>query len=95
APVPTEFKELKGWKRATPADTVDQGPWWTVFRDKTLNDLASRVEISNQTVAAQAAAYEEAQAIIREAQSNFLPSISGSYSATRSGSGPGQSAAGR
>lgn len=95
APVPTEFKELKGWKRATPAETVDQGPWWAVFRDKTLNDLASRVEISNQTVAAQAAAYEEAQAIIREAQSNFLPSISGSYSATRQGSGSGQSATGR
>jgi NodT family efflux transporter outer membrane factor (OMF) lipoprotein len=95
APVATDFKELKGWKRATPNDVGDHGAWWTLFRDPTLNALVSKVEISNQTVAAQAAAYEESQAIIREAQSNFLPSISGSYSATRSGTGAGQSTAGR
>ncbi len=34
APVPTEYKELKGWKLAKPSDDVDRGDWWTVYRDR-------------------------------------------------------------
>ncbi len=61
APVPSEYKELKGWKHATPSDDVDRGDWWTVYRDRGLDTLLPQVEISNQTVAASAAAYEEAK----------------------------------
>lgn len=88
APVPDRFKELKGWKIATPIDTLDRGPWWSVYKDQRLNELLPQVEISNQNVAAAAAAYEQARALIREAQANLFPTLTGGYSDTRSFSGP-------
>jgi NodT family efflux transporter outer membrane factor (OMF) lipoprotein len=88
APVPTEYKELKGWKFASPSDTVDRGDWWTVYRDPALDTLLPQVEISNQTVAATAAAYEEARALIREAQAALFPTATAGYSVTRTRTGP-------
>ena len=83
APVPTEYKELKGWKRANPRDGADRGDWWKVYKDHALNTLLPQVEISNQTVAAAAAAYEDARAIIREAQAALFPIGMAGYSVTR------------
>jgi NodT family efflux transporter outer membrane factor (OMF) lipoprotein len=94
APAPQTFKELKGWKVATPIDNLDRGEWWAIYRDPKLSFLLKQVEISNQTVAAAAAAYEQARAIIREAQASLFPTLSASYSATRSFSGPAAGAAG-
>ncbi len=91
APVPAKFKELKGWKVATPSDALDRGDWWRIYRDKRLDVLMRQVEISNQNVAVQAAAYEQARALIREAQSALFPMLTGSYSATRTRTGPGVS----
>ena len=88
APVPTHYKEIAGWKLANPSDTVDRGDWWTVYRDRGLDALLPQVEISNQTVAADAAAYEEAKALIREAQAALFPTATASYSATRTRTGP-------
>jgi NodT family efflux transporter outer membrane factor (OMF) lipoprotein len=87
APTPTEFKELKGYKHATPRDDVDRGDWWAPYRDPRLAELLREVEISNQTVAADAAAYEEARALIREAQSSLFPVATGAYSVTRTRTG--------
>jgi NodT family efflux transporter outer membrane factor (OMF) lipoprotein len=89
APVPTKFKELKGWTVARPSDALDRGDWWNIYRDKRLAVLMRQVEISNQNVAVQAAAYEEARALIREAQASLFPTLTGSYSATRTRTGPG------
>ena len=77
APVPTKFKELKGWKLAAPSDALDRGDWWAPYRDAKLDFLLRQVEISNQTVAAQAAAYEQARAVIREAQAALFPTSPG------------------
>lgn len=83
APTSAQFKEAKkGWKIATPLDTLDRGDWWDVYRDMKLASLLSQVEISNQTVKAAVAAYEEAVAIIREAQAGYFPTVTTSYSAT-------------
>ena len=87
APVATEYKELKGWKHATPIDDADRGDWWTVYRDRGLNTLLPQVEISNQTVAASAAAYEEARAVIREAQAALFPTATAAYGVTRTRTG--------
>jgi NodT family efflux transporter outer membrane factor (OMF) lipoprotein len=88
APVAAEYKELKGWKRAAPSDTIDRGDWWRVYRDRGLDALLPQVEVSNQTVAASAAAYEEARAIIREAQAALFPTATAEYSVTRIRTGP-------
>ena len=94
APTPTKYKELKGWKLATPSNGPDRGDWWTLYRDPKLSFLIKQVEISNQTVAANAAAYEQARALIREAQSALFPVVAGSYNATRMGQGAAISGAG-
>jgi len=94
APVPTKFKELKGWKLARPSDALDRGDWWKIYRDKRLDVLIRQVEVSNQNVAVQAAAYEQARAVIREAQASLFPMLTGSYSATRTRRGPNVSGGG-
>jgi NodT family efflux transporter outer membrane factor (OMF) lipoprotein len=88
APVPTHYKELKGWKRATPIDDIARGDWWTVYKDSALSTLLPQIEVSNQTVAAAAAAYEEARAVIREAQAALFPVGTAGYNVTRTRAGP-------
>ena len=85
---PEKFKELKGhlvkgWKLATPRDCVDVGPWWGLYKDPTLDRLEEEVVLSNQNVAAAAEAYEQARALIREAQSALFPTVTTNYSTTR------------
>jgi NodT family efflux transporter outer membrane factor (OMF) lipoprotein len=86
--VPTQFKELKGWKLATPRDEADRGDWWAPYKDRGLAALLQQVEISNQTVAASAAAYEQARAVIREAQATLFPTATAEYDVTRTRTGP-------
>jgi NodT family efflux transporter outer membrane factor (OMF) lipoprotein len=88
APVPTHYKELKGWKRATPSDEVARGDWWNVYKDRALDELLPQIEVSNQTVAAAAAAYEQARAIVREGQAALFPVATAGYSVTRTRTGP-------
>jgi len=88
APVPTHFKELKGWKLATPSDALDRGDWWAPYRDPKLALLLRQVEVSNQNVAVQAAAYEQARAIIREAQAALFPVVTANYTGTHTHTGP-------
>ena len=88
APEPAAYKELKGWKRATPRDDIDRGPWWSVFRDTKLDSFEPQVEISNQTVAAAEAAYRQSLAVIKEAQAGLFPTVTVSYNETRSHFGP-------
>ena len=87
APVPTAYKELKGWKHATPSDDLPRGDWWTPYRNPRLDTLLRQVEISNQTVAEAAAAYEQSRAIIRELQAALFPAATASYGVTRTRTG--------
>ena len=74
-PQPAAFKEIEGWSPAAPADTLDRGPWWTLFNDPALNQLASQVEVSNQNVAAAVAAYAQARALVQERRASLFPSV--------------------
>jgi len=76
-----------GWMAAAPADTLARGPWWTLFNDPVLDQLAPQVAVSNQNVAAAAAAVEESWATVREQRAAFFPTLSLDAGATRSGVG--------
>ena len=76
-----------GWVSAAPADALDKGPWWTLFGDPVLNDLCARIEVDNQNVAAAAAAYEQARALVREARAGYFPTLDITPAVTRSGGG--------
>jgi len=90
AEAPTSAHYLEpppGWMAAAPADTLARGPWWTLFGDPVLDQLAPQVAVSNQNVAAAAAAVEESRAAVREQRAGFFPSLSLNAGATRSGTG--------
>ncbi len=88
APEPVAYKELKGWKRATPRDNIGRGPWWSVFRDPKLDSFEPQIEISTQTVAADEAAYRQTLAVIKEAQAGLFPAVTLNYNVTGSHFGP-------
>lgn len=92
---PAQFKEAPSaanWQPAAPADALERGPWWTLFGDTTLNQLAASVEVNNQNVAAAVAAYAQARALVSEQRASLFPSVTLNASATRSGGGSGGSA---
>jgi NodT family efflux transporter outer membrane factor (OMF) lipoprotein len=80
------YKEQSGWKPSEPSDALSRGLWWTIFKDDTLNELESKIDISNQNVKAAVAAYDQARALVQQAQAGFWPTIALSASKLR-GSG--------
>ena len=89
APVSTQFKELKGWKQARPRDAIEKGNWWAIFRDPELDRLASQVSVTNQNVAMELAAYEQAKS---PGARNRRPACSRRVAATWSGQRSGATA---
>jgi outer membrane protein TolC len=88
--VPASYKEApEGWKVAEPADQTDRGTWWTVYNDERLNELETRLNQSNQSIAQFAAAYRQARALVSEARAAYFPTIGAAASAARSGTGAG------
>ena len=81
---PDQFKEVEGWKQATPNDAVLKGKWWEMFNDPLLNSLEEQVAISNQNVALADAQFRAARALIRQARSQLFPTIGVSPSVTAS-----------
>jgi NodT family efflux transporter outer membrane factor (OMF) lipoprotein len=57
-----------------------------LFNDPVLTGLEARVAVNNQNVAAAAAAYEQARALVREARASLFPTVSLNAGATRAGS---------
>jgi NodT family efflux transporter outer membrane factor (OMF) lipoprotein len=73
----------QGWKIAAPSDAAIRGNWWQAYQDPQLDDLESRVEISNQTIIAAEASYRAAHALVLEAQAQLFPTLSLDPSMTR------------
>ena len=88
---PIAFKHAEGWQMAKPSDAIKRGQWWEVYGDSTLDGLMQRLENSNQTLAQYEAQYRQARALVRQARASFLPAVTGSAGATRSGQGGGSS----
>jgi NodT family efflux transporter outer membrane factor (OMF) lipoprotein len=77
------FKELGDWKPSEPADTLDRGPWWQIFKDPVLEQLEQQIEVSNQTLKAAVDTYRQAQALVDQSKAGFWPTITGTASHTR------------
>jgi NodT family efflux transporter outer membrane factor (OMF) lipoprotein len=73
SPVPPAFKELGPWKTAEPSDDRVRGNWWEVFQDDQLNSLEEQLTVSNQTLRAALAQFQQARALVRAAESARLP----------------------
>ena len=86
-PQPAAFKEAGPWQVAAPADMLEKGPWWTLFNDAQLNELAARVNIDNQNVAAAVANYAAARASVAQQRAQLLPTVTLNGGADRTGGG--------
>ena len=80
---PAAYKEAGDWKTAEPKDDAPRGNWWEIYGDAELNGLVSQVEISNQNVAAAAAQYRQALALLGVAQAGYYPTVSAGVTASR------------
>ena len=89
APEAVAYKEAGDWVMAAPADALERGPWWKLFNDPVLDDLAARIEVSNQNVAAAVAGYAQARALVAEQRAGLFPSVTLGGGANRSGNGGG------
>ncbi len=69
------FKEAEGWVAAKPADAIPRDRWWAVFNDPLLDELAPKVALSNQNVAAAVASYAQARALVGQQRALLLPAV--------------------
>jgi NodT family efflux transporter outer membrane factor (OMF) lipoprotein len=67
--------EQSAFRPARPADALVRGQWWTIFQDPELNRLESAATRSNQSIAAAAANFLAARAMVREAASQYQPVV--------------------
>ena len=84
APVPTDYKETpQNWKPAQPADQTLRGKWWEIYQDPQLNALEEKINISNQSLKAAQAQFEQARATVRYNRADYYPTVTAGVSATR------------
>jgi NodT family efflux transporter outer membrane factor (OMF) lipoprotein len=84
APVPAGYRETPpNWKEAQPADQVLRGKWWELYQDPQLNALEEKINISNQTLKAAQAQFEQARALVRFHRADYYPTVTAGVSAER------------
>lgn len=97
---PINFQDAEGWKVASPQDAMLRGNWWEVFQQPELNDLEQQLNINNETIKVYFENYLAARAQIREARSQYYPTVTAGAGFTRSrssvntGAGTGAGAGG-
>ena len=85
APAPPAFKESSPaaytnapsgtWQPAQPQDAALKGKWWEMFNEPELNALEEQLNINNQNVALYFQNFMAARAQVREAKSQFYPTV--------------------
>ena len=81
---PAQASETDGWKTAQPDDDRLRGQWWKMFDEPELNALECQVNVSNQTVAVALDNFLAARAVVKQARSQYFPTVTASPSVTES-----------
>ncbi|WP_213980438.1 efflux transporter outer membrane subunit [Sphingomonas sp. dw_22] len=68
------YKEGGPWQTAG-TDVPAAGKWWEIFADSTLSGLEERIEAGSPSLAAAAARYEQAAALVRRTRADLLPEV--------------------
>ncbi len=95
---PPSFKEIATdnqgapatWKAAEPKNAALRGKWWEVYDDPKLNELEEHLNASNQNIAAAAANFLAARALVTQARSQYFPNVSANPSIVNSRPSPAQ-----
>ena len=80
----TQFQDHGPWTVAQPADATLRGKWWEIFNDSELNALEEQLNINNQNIKQYFENFMEARAVVREARSQFFPTLSAAPSVSHS-----------
>jgi NodT family efflux transporter outer membrane factor (OMF) lipoprotein len=72
---PAQLKEAEGWTVAQPADAKLRGKWWGIFNDPELNALEEQLDINNQNIKEYFENFMAARAVVREARSQYFPTL--------------------
>jgi NodT family efflux transporter outer membrane factor (OMF) lipoprotein len=95
---PAAFKELAmpsvadttAWKTARPKDDAIRGKWWDIYSDPQLNRLEEKAAVSNQNIAAAAANFLAARALVWQVRSQYFPTVTTNPSITYERPSPAQ-----
>ena len=97
---PATFKEAGDtpsgqWTVAEPQDAALRGKWWEIYNEPDLNALEEQLNVDNQNIRQSFENFMEARALVREARSQYFPtlSIGPSYTRLQGSSNVGSSAA--
>jgi NodT family efflux transporter outer membrane factor (OMF) lipoprotein len=80
----TTPQAFKGWKIATPNDAKIGDKWWKEYNDALLDSYMQAVDVSNQTLAKNAAAYRYALALVDATKAEAMPTLGAGLSASTS-----------
>jgi NodT family efflux transporter outer membrane factor (OMF) lipoprotein len=97
-PSPPTYKEIpqaaangsEVWRATQPKDGTNRGNWWKVFNDPHLDELEEKASSSSQEIAAAADNFLAARALVREARSQYFPTVSTNPSILNSRPSQGQ-----
>src|ERR1700735_5372950 len=81
---PSDSKETGDWTIAQPSDAMLRGKWWEIFNDPELNALEDQLNINNQNIKQFFENFMEAPAIVREARSQYFPTLAAAPSISHS-----------
>jgi NodT family efflux transporter outer membrane factor (OMF) lipoprotein len=81
---PANFQDTASWSVAQPADARLRGKWWEIFNDAELNALEEQLDINNQNIKQYFENFMEARAVVREARSQYFPTLTAAPSVTHS-----------
>jgi len=88
------FRETpEPWKLAQPRDDIARGNWWEIFGDPQLNDLITKIDVSNQTLAASEAQFRQTLAALGISRAALFPTLDANATVARSHS-PGSTLGG-
>jgi NodT family efflux transporter outer membrane factor (OMF) lipoprotein len=74
--IPAQYKEGDDWTVAQPKDAADRGKWWKIYNDPELDALEDQLNIDNQNIKQAFENFMEARALVREARSQYFPTVS-------------------
>jgi len=81
-PTAAAYKELGPWTQAHPADRLPRDSWWTLYENRELDELETRLIAGNPTLAAAWANYAQAKAFSDQARAGLFPTLEASASVT-------------
>jgi NodT family efflux transporter outer membrane factor (OMF) lipoprotein len=95
---PPAYKEVpqataapsESWRTSQPKDETNRGKWWKVFNDPQLDELEEKAGSSNQEIVAAMDNFLAARALVREARSQYFPTVTTNPSIVNSRPSPAQ-----